>query len=206
MAQLITAAAAAALLSALAMGCSKTPEPEGSVSPAREPSSKAASPTDTTGAAAKPTQAAPTDLGWDVPAAWQKAENPNAMRKATFKIPRAAGDTEDGEMSVSQAGGSVDANVQRWVGQFQTKGPEAVKRTPRTVNGLNVTVVEIRGVFAGGGMPGGPPSEPKPSYALFGAIVEAGPTAWFFKLTGPEKTLDAAKGDFDRFVDSLRAK
>ena len=56
-------------------------------------------------------------------------------------------------------------------------------------------------------LPGGPAGEPKPAFALLGAIVETGPASgWFFKLTGPEKTLDAAKGDFDRMVDSLRAK
>ena len=56
---------------------------------------------------------------YEAPAGWQKVDNPNPMRKATFKIPRAEGDPEDGEMSVSLAGGTVDQNVQRWSGQFE---------------------------------------------------------------------------------------
>lgn len=194
-----------ALLSSV--GCAKTPEPDPSAAPKREPpAATTARAADTSAAAAPKPAQGPSDLGWEAPATWQKAENPSSMRIATYKIPRAAGDAEDGELSISKAGGSVDANIQRWAGQFQTKSPDAVKRTPKTVNGMPVTVVEIRGTFTGSGMPGGPPGDPKTSYALLGAIVEAGQASWFFKLTGPEKTLDAAKADFDKFVDSLRAK
>jgi hypothetical protein len=57
-------------------------------------------------------------------------------------------------------------------------------------------------------MPGttAPPQQgPKPGYALLGAIVETSPPT-FFKLTGPEKTVMAARADFDKLVDGLRAK
>lgn len=195
-----------ALLLALApLACSKPSEPPPEPSPAGQ--TRAASPGGTAAAAPKPaTPAGPTEIAWDAPATWQKAENPSPMRKATYKIPRAAGDTEDGELSISQAGGSVDMNIQRWVGQFETQGPDATKRTERKVGDLKVTVVEIKGVFNGGGMPGGPPAAPKPNFAMLGAIIETAGSPWFFKLTGPEKTIDAAKADFDRFVDSIRPK
>lgn len=194
-----------ALSGAIALACAKTPEPEGSSAP-KPAGTTAARPSEPGSSTAKPAQAGPSDLGWDAPAAWQKAENPSAMRKATYKIPKAQGDAEDAEMSVSMAGGSVDANVQRWAGQFQAK-PEAVKKTPRTVNGLSVTVVEIQGTFAGSGMPGAAPGDPKASWALLGAIVETSPgMAWFFKMTGPDKTVSAAKADFEKMVDSIRAK
>ena len=50
-----------------------------------------------------------------------------------------------------------------------------------------------------------PAAGPKDGYALLGAIVET-VTPTFFKLTGPEKTVNAAKADFDKFIDSLRPK
>jgi hypothetical protein len=54
-------------------------------------------------------------------------------------------------------------------------------------------------------MPGAPPSGKKPGWALLGAIVDGSPPT-FFKLTGPDATVAAAQGDFDKLVNSLRAK
>jgi hypothetical protein len=193
-------------LAPLAAACDKAPEPKPEA-PSAGPT-RAASPASSAAAAAqKPaTPAGPTEIAWDAPATWQKAENPSPMRKATYKIPKAVGDAEDAELSISQAGGSVDMNVKRWEGQFETKGPDASKRTERKVGDLKVTMVEIKGVFNGSGMPGGPPAAPKPNFALLGAIIETAGAPWFFKLTGPEKTVEASKADFERFVDSIRPK
>ena len=41
---------------------------------------------------------------------------------------------------------------------------------------------------------------------LLGAVVDGGERQHFFKLTGPEKTVSAAKKDFESFVSSFRAK
>jgi hypothetical protein len=158
-------------------------------------------------AAAPPTPSGPTgpaDVGFDAPGAWTRAEKPGRMRKATYYVPRAPGDAEEGEMSVSQAGGTVEQNIARWALQLERKLPD-VKRTPRTVNGLAVTVVEIHGDYLGMSMPGSGPPVKKPGYALLGAIVETSPPT-FFKVTGPEKTVMAAQRDFDKMVDSLHAK
>lgn len=158
-------------------------------------------------AAAKSTApAGPTEIAWDAPATWQKDETPRPMRRATYKIPRASGDAEDAELSISQAGGTVDMNVNRWIGQFETSGPDATKRSERKVGDLKVTMLEVKGTFTGGGMPGGPAAAAKANFALLGAIVETAGSPWFFKLTGPEKTVEAAKADFERFVDSIRPK
>ena len=124
------------------------------------------------------------------------------MRKATFKIPKAGADPDDGELSVIAASGGVDANVQRWAGQFGGAKPTSESRTP---NGLKVTVVTMKGTFSGG-MPGMGGGGPKDNWMLMGAIVDLGEEQWFFKATGPEKTITAAKKDFDAFVGSLKTK
>lgn len=196
-------APAAVSFALLLAGCSKTPEPtpeQSSPGPTR-----AAAPASS--AAARATApSGPTEIAWDAPATWQKDETPRPMRRATYKIPRASGDAEDAELSISQAGGTVDMNVNRWVGQFETSGPDATKRSERKVGDLKVTMLEVKGTFTGGGMPGGPPAAAKPNYALLGAIIETAGSPWFFKLTGPAKTVEAAKADFERFVDSIRPK
>ena len=182
--------------------CNKTSEPpssgEGPSPPAR--TSTAGGP----GAAVNPRPNGPADVAWDAPATWTKAERTPPMRKASYTVPRAPGDAEDGELSVSQAGGSVDQNVARWAQQLDKK-PQDAKRAERTVNGLKVTLVEIHGDYTAMPMPGAPPAVKKPGFALLGAIVETSPPT-FFKLVGPEKTAVAAQRDFDKLVESLHAK
>jgi hypothetical protein len=144
------------------------------------------------------------DIAYDAPATWTSAPNPSPMRKATFKIPKAGGETEDAELAVSSAAGGVEANVKRWEGQF---GPDAKAKTEaRTVNGLKVTVVEIKGKIGGAGMMGMPGSAAKEHQMLLGAVVDAGDRQHFFKMVGGEKTVTAAKKDFDKLVASFRAK
>jgi len=182
------------LLALLVAACSKTPaEPERTTPPA------SALPAPPPSAAAE----VKGEIAWDAPPSWTSAPNPSPMRKATYKIARAAGDTEDAELTVSAASGGVEANVKRWSGQF---GDAAPKTETRKVGGLVVTVVEIRGTFAsGGGMMGGP-STPKDKFMLLGAVVDGGAQQHFFKMTGPEKTVSAARKDFDALVASLRSK
>jgi hypothetical protein len=182
---------------ALGLGCAKAPEPEKS----------AVTPIGTsTGAAATPQKAAPagpTDVAFDAPASWQKAENPSPMRKATYKIPKAKGDAEDAELSVSQAGGSVEMNLQRWAGQFVPKAE--VKRTEKKVGDLKVTIAELHGTFSGSGMPGAAAAAPKDKWEMLAAIVETTPPT-FFKMTGPENTVAGARADFEKLIDGMRAK
>jgi hypothetical protein len=186
---------------ALALACSKAPEPERSSPALLGATSSAASPQRPAQQSAAPS--GPSDVAWDAPASWQKAENPSPMRKATYKIPKAKGDTEDAELSVSQAGGTVDMNLQRWAGQFAPKAE--IKRTERKVGDLKVTVAELHGTFSGSGMPGAPAAGPKEKWEMLAAIIETTPPM-FFKLTGPENTVNGAKADFDKLIDGMRAK
>jgi hypothetical protein len=205
----------AALPFVLALACSRTPEPKpderAPAAPPATPASSAATaassgaahagPHGATGAAQGTAAVAP-DVAWDAPSAWASIPNPSPMRKATYKIPRAAGDDADAELTVSSAGGGLEANVDRWAKQF---GGATPKTTPRTVNNLKVTVVEIKGTFSGG-MPGMGGGAPKDKQMLLGAIVDAGETLHFFKMIGPEKTVAASRKDFDKLVSSLRGK
>jgi hypothetical protein len=126
------------------------------------------------------------------------------MRKATYRIPRAEGDGEDAELTVTQVGGSVDDNVRRWEGQF--KEGEKAKTMSRKVGELAVTVVELEGTFTGGGMPGMAPGEPKAGWALLAAIADTAGGAHFFKMTGPKKTVQAARAELEELCASFQPK
>ena len=41
---------------------------------------------------------------------------------------------------------------------------------------------------------------------VLAAIVEVGQAPYFFKVTGPEKSVVAARADFDKLVGSIRQK
>jgi hypothetical protein len=125
------------------------------------------------------------------------------MRIATFKIPVAGKDTEEAELSISRAGGSTDANLQRWVGQFEEAGKDT--RATRTVRGMKVTTVEVSGTYLGGMMMGGGAAK-KPGWSLLGAIVETQGSSYFFKMTGPTATVKNARIAFDGMLDSIAPK
>lgn len=132
------------------------------------------------------------------------------MRKASYEVPRAAGDTEDGELAVFYfgpgQGGTIDANVDRWLKQFSGVSEKDVKRADREANGLRQHTVEIEhGTFDAGQMGMGGPKGVKKDYALEGAIVETAGGAYFFKMTGPSRTVLSARASFFQLLDSVRA-
>jgi hypothetical protein len=143
---------------------------------------------------------------WTDPPGWQKVPSSSPMRKATYRVPAAPGDADDGEMAVFYfrgEGGGTEANIQRWIGQFPDAKPEDAKRSQRTVGGLKQTIVELEGTYSSG-MPGSPPT-PKPQYRLIGAVVETSAGPHFFKLTGPKKTVEGARGAFFSMLDSVKS-
>jgi hypothetical protein len=151
-------------------------------------------------------------LHWTDPAEWKRTPPASSMRQAQYAAPKVACDTEDAELVVFYfgpgQGGKVDDNLTRWYGQFtQPDGGstrDQAKIDKRTVNGLNVTTVQVQGTFDGGGMMGQSASGPKPGWALLGAIAETPAGPWFFKMTGPAKTVAAARAPFDALVASFK--
>jgi hypothetical protein len=140
-----------------------------------------------------------TPLQWTAPSRWQSVANTNSMRLATYRIPRASGDTADAELSITRAGGSADANADRWVGQFDADARKSARRSVRRVGSLDVVIVEVQGTYSGGmGKEGS-----QPGWALLGAIVPTPGMPYFFKLTGPGKSVVAARAEFEAMVGSL---
>lgn len=155
-----------------------------------------------------PTQNSSSPVKWTPPAGWQTGPE-KTMRAATYLIPAAGGDSEGAECAVfKDIGGGVDANIKRWIGQFnQPDGSSSeaqAKRNKETINGFPVTTVDLVGTFAGGGMAMGQPATKKANYRLLGAIVETPQGEIFFKLTGPVKTMAAAQSEFQSLLKSLK--
>jgi hypothetical protein len=132
------------------------------------------------------------------------------MRRAQYRLARAEGDPEDAEMVVFHfqgQGGSVQANIDRWIGQFTKPGGspagESAKVSRKEVRGVQLSIVDVSGTYSGAGGPmmrGGPS---KPDFRMLAAVAEAPGGPWFFKLTGPARTVAKWESSFHLFLDSL---
>jgi hypothetical protein len=73
-------------------------------------------------------------LKFDVPAGWVSTTPSSPMRVADFTLPRVAGDVEDATLTVyffGGQGGSVQANLDRWIGQMAQPDGRTSRRRRR---------------------------------------------------------------------------
>lgn len=152
-------------------------------------------------------------LLFTAPEGWVEETPASSMRKAQFRLPRAGGDPEDGELVVFHfpgQGGSNLANVKRWVGQFSAEGaadgPKNSKVTERTANGVAMILVDVLGTYRPSSGPMMQPGDPKQGYRMLAVIARTPSGPWFFKLTGPRKTIDKWHQDFLVFLDTIRPR
>jgi hypothetical protein len=154
------------------------------------------------------------DLRFKVPEGWVTEQPSSSMRLGQYKLPRAEGDTEDTSLVLyyfgQGQGGSVQANIDRWVGQMQQADGSASKDKAKTevltVNGLKVTTVDVTGRYTAEMSPGSGSFSDKPNYRLRAAIVETPKGAYFAKLIGPEKTVGRWSQSFGEYVNSFEFK
>jgi hypothetical protein len=137
-------------------------------------------------------------LTWKAPASWTLVPNPNGMRLATYKLPHAGTDKEETELIVARAGGDVDGNVKRWIGQFDES--YTLRETHKAVKGLKVTLVQIDGTYKDT-MSGTPADHT--GWTMLAAIVQTTGQSYFFKVIGPSATVTAAAKPFDAMIDAI---
>jgi hypothetical protein len=154
------------------------------------------------------------DLRFTVPDGWLAEKPSSSMRVAQFKLPRAEGDSDDGSLVVyyfgPTQGGSVQDNVDRWIGQMETADGKPVtdkaKSETKTVNGLKVTTVDVTGTYTAQMSPGSADRHHDANYRLRAAIAETPKGNYFAKLVGPEKTIARWDEAFNAFVNSFAFK
>ncbi|HWB82881.1 MAG TPA: hypothetical protein VG675_01990 [Bryobacteraceae bacterium] len=147
-------------------------------------------------------------LQWTAPPGW-KDRGSRPMRASTYIVSNAAGDHEAVECVVyffgAGEGGSIEANLARWKGQFRNpKGgqPEAQVRR-RSVHGLPVTTIDISGLYSGMGGPMAAPAPAKPDYRLLGAIIQGPGGNLFVKFAGPAHIIAANQQKFEQLLGSF---
>ncbi len=144
---------------------------------------------------AKTSEVKVRDIKLKVPEGW-KQKDVTGFRAAQFDIPAVEGDKEGGELVVfhfgPNGGGGVQANIDRWVKQF-----DAEERKQKIFDGESTqgkyTLVELSGTW---NKSIGPPVAMKtvkmPGARFVGVILHSEKGGDFFlRFTGPEKTVTA---------------
>jgi hypothetical protein len=148
----------------------------------------------------------------NVPDGWVEQTPTSSMRQAQFSLPKADGDTADGELVVFYfgpgQGGSVEANIDRWIGQIGqpdgSSSKDKAKTSKKVVSGFPVTIVDVSGTYQASMMPGSSERHNNPGYRMLAAVVESPEGPWFFKLVGPEKTIAKWSEMFDQFINGIQ--
>ena len=136
------------------------------------------------------------DITLNVPANWKQSPASNNLRTAQFALPAVDGDKDDAELVVyffGGAGGGVNANLERWSGQFQPGGKKQKIYKGQSKQG-EYYLLDITGVY---NKPIGPPinrqTNPTPGYQMLAVVLMIKDKGnYFLKLTGPQKTVTAA--------------
>ncbi len=152
------------------------------------------------------------ELTYTPAAEWIKEKPRSSMRKAQYKFP-GVGQSGDAEMAVfvfPGSGGGVQANIDRWIGQFkQPDGSSSADKAEiknSTSNGLPVTLIYVTGTHLSGSMGGpmGGNTQELPGFAMLAAIVETSSDPWFFKAIGPQATIDHWRPAFESFAKTFK--
>ena len=135
-------------------------------------------------------------LQFEPPEGWIEEAVAAPMRVAQFILPKAAGDAEDAVLVVfyfGGEGGGIEANLERWISQMEQPdgrpSEEVAISTTFEANGLAVTVLDVPGTYVAPVRPGSSMRYSKPLFRLKAAVVETPSGPYFFRLTGPERTV-----------------
>lgn len=182
-------------LAAIACGC----KPAAPSAPAEPPVPVAASqeappPKDATGAREKRFEG----LTLTIPADWTEQAPASEFIQAEYTLTGPGGPAR---LTMSSAGGGLEANLERWRGQF-TRGPNDPPPQQETipVGGADAVLIELVGTFRDGLGGGGE----KPNWCMLGAIIPTGPANFFIKLTGPRETVVEHRNAIRQLVTSAR--
>ena len=143
-------------------------------------------------------------IHWTVPKSWDR-KSPGMMVTDEYSLARAEGDAENARFTVSQAKGSLEANIDRWKNKQFSKLDKQYQDS-FDVSGCKVTLVDFTGTYVGMQMPGAAPPTSHTDYRMLGAIVEVPKESdmLFIKCYGPAKTIAAHADEIKGFIRSMK--
>jgi hypothetical protein len=142
------------------------------------------------------------------PGDWKKIEPAVTMIEAEFSIEPLEGESKSSRLTVMGAGGSIEANIDRWLGQVvQPDGKPSRDKasiTKKEVSGYTIHLLDVSGTYMDQRGPEAPKVELK-GHRLLAVIIETGSVGnYFVKLYGPEKTIAKHKDAFVKMVEEAK--
>jgi hypothetical protein len=150
------------------------------------------------------------------PADWKQEAPSSKLRLTQFRLPKADGDPEDGELALfrSPGGGTIQQNLERQEKKFEIpagKKPEdAIKVEKIKVGTHDAVYQDIQGTL----LKKFPPFDPNakvtkvPDYRQLYVVFEKtegdGTVLYSMYLTGPAKTVEKHKKAFEEWVKSFK--
>lgn len=145
-------------------------------------------------------------LAYDVPKEWKAVQSGSSMRLAQWSY--GAGSEVVVFYFGEGQGGGVEANLDRWYGQFEqpdgTSTRQRAKVTKSKVGELAVTRTDVSGTYIAPVRPGASERHQKPEYRMIAAVVEGPSGPWFIRFLGPAKEVSQGEASFDAFLSGLR--
>ena len=122
------------------------------------------------------------------PSEWIASKPTSNMRKAQFKAPsKSSSSAEVAFFHFGSTGaGGIQANVDRWMKQFED--PQGKVVNTEKFDEVSLTFAQAHGTFLSGSPFG--PKTPNPGYALTAAIIDGPAGSIFIKMTGPKEAVD----------------
>jgi hypothetical protein len=153
-------------------------------------------------------------IQFKTPADWKTAPPKNRMITYEFTGPADAEKDKQARITVSSATGGVQANIDRWYGQFSQPDGSATKDKAKVekfdVAGQTIHFVDIPGTFADSGGAGPfqqAPTTKRENYRMLGAVVETKDLGMhFFKATGPADSVEKLKEGMLKMLKAMEVK
>lgn len=152
-----------------------------------------------------------------VPKAWEKKKPRFGILEAEFAPVETLKDGEEkakedlkaARLTVMASGGSVEQNIERWMGQFSQEDDSTTNDHTDSkkvkVNGMQVHIVSITGTYDDRPGPFAPSGVQRPGYKMLAAIVETKVAGnYYFKMYGPKKAVDDNEKRFMAMLKTLK--
>jgi len=152
-------------------------------------------------------------LELQAPEKWEKKEPRTRIVEHEFAVAGKKGQ-EAGRVTVMAAGGSIEQNIDRWIGQFKQpdgkNSKDKAKIEKKKIAGIEVHLVDVAGTYKD--MPAGPfaggKATDRENYRMLAAIVPGGRDIgnYFIKFYGPADVVKDNEKAFYKMIDSLQMK
>ena len=153
----------------------------------------------------------------EVPKEWKKEQPKSRIVEFEFSAPAEKDEKTKAEdrarITIMASGGGVEANLDRWYGQFEQPDGKATKDVAKVEDfeaaGQKIHYVDIKGTYKdsmGAGPFSGRPPVLRKDHRMLGAIIETEAGDYYLKITGPTELLDDLDKGFREMLKGLKAK